>query len=139
MNLGYVRFMDAQLYNVYLYDPTVPALVPVQGNRRQRFSFWSIPKYWQDFRWAVGMIYIKIVMLLFMDVPILGFFVGISNPTLSVICYLVPSQATFEGIMDLADSGMTTADKDIVILAVHCVVWFLGYLIIFKRPKNRLL
>ena len=34
--------------------------------------------------------------------------------------------------MDLA-SGSTAIAKDIVILAVHCIVWFLLYLFISKR------
>lgn len=84
----------------------------------------------------VGVVYIKIVMLLFMAVPIVGFLVGVSNPLIRAICYLVPSQATFEGIMDLVNGGTGIIVKDIAILAVHCVVWFLLYLLISKRQKK---
>lgn len=84
----------------------------------------------------VGVVYIKIVMLLFMAVPIASFLVGVSNPFIRAICYLVPSQATFEGIMDLVNGGTGIIGKDIAILAVHCVVWFLLYLLISKRQKK---
>ena len=80
----------------------------------------------------VGVVYIKIVMIVFMAVPILNFLLGAGNIIFSYICYLIPSSATFEGIMDLA-SGSTAIAKDIVILAVHCIVWFLLYLFISKR------
>ena len=76
-----------------------------------------------------GVVYIKIVMLLFIAVPILGFLVGINQPLLSAACYLVPSQATFEGIMELANGTAATAVKDIVILAAHCAFWLLLYML----------
>ena len=83
----------------------------------------------------VGVVYIKVVMLLFMAVPIVSFLVGISNPLLSAVCYLVPSQATFEGIMDLWTGSRNVAVKDVFILLGHCMVWYLLYLVISKR-KN---
>ena len=78
----------------------------------------------------VGVGYIKIVMLLFIAVPILSFLLEISQPLLSTVCYLVPSQATFEGIMALSAGSGTAAVKDIFILAVHCLLWFLLYIFI---------
>ncbi len=75
-----------------------------------------------------GVVYIKIVMLLFIAVPILSFLVGISQPLLSAVCYIVPSQAAFEGIMDLSAGSGTAAVKDIFILFVHCIGWFLLYI-----------
>ena len=83
----------------------------------------------------VGVVYIKIVMLLFMAVPILSFLVGTSQPLLTAIGYAVPSQATFEGIMELS-AGSGTAVKDVFILLVHCIVWFLLYLSISKWHKK---
>lgn len=85
----------------------------------------------------VGVVYIKIVMIIFMAVPILYYLVGTGNKVLSYICYLIPSSATFEGIMDLANSGMAIAIKDITILSVHCVGWTLFYLLISKHQKKR--
>lgn len=86
----------------------------------------------------VGVVYIKIVMIVFMAVPILNYLVGAGNKSLSYICYLIPSSATFEGIMDLANRTASTAVKDIVILTLHCVLWFLFYLFVSKRQKKHI-
>lgn len=84
----------------------------------------------------VGVVYIKVVMLVFMAVPILYFLAGTKNKILSYICYLIPSSATFEGIMDLANGNTTIVIKDIFILTGHCVFWFLLYLFISERRKK---
>lgn len=86
----------------------------------------------------VGVVYIKIVMIVFMAVPILNYLVGAGNKALSYICYLIPSSATFEGIMDLANGTASTAIKAIVILTLHCVLWFLLYLFVSKRQKKHI-
>lgn len=83
-----------------------------------------------------GMIDIKVVMLLFMAVPILDFILGISQPVLSAVCYLVPSQATFEGILDLSAGGGAKAVKDIGILAGHCVGWSFLYMWVSGRRSQ---
>ena len=85
----------------------------------------------------VGVVYIKIVMIVFMAVPILYFLAGTGNKVLTCVCYLIPSSATFEGIMNLANGGTGIIGKDIIILAAHCVVWFLLYLFISKRQKKQ--
>ena len=84
----------------------------------------------------LGVVYIKIVMIVFMAVPLLKYLAMAGNKVLSYICYLIPSSAAFEGVMDLADGGMATAGKDMVILAVHCAGWFLLYLLISGRRKK---
>ncbi len=84
----------------------------------------------------VGVVYIKIVMIVFMAVPILYYLAGTGNKILAYICYLIPSSVTFEGIMDLANGGTGIIGKDIAILAAHCIVWFLLYLLISKRQKK---
>lgn len=86
----------------------------------------------------VGVVYIKIVMIVFMAVPILNYLIGAGNKVLSYICYLIPSSATFEGIMDLANGTASTVIKDIVILTLHCVLCFLLYLIVSKRQKKHI-
>lgn len=86
----------------------------------------------------VGVVYIKIVMTVFMAVPILNYLVGAGNKALSYICYLIPSSATFEGIMDLANGTASTAAKDIAILALHCVLWFLLYLLLSKQQRKHI-
>lgn len=72
----------------------------------------------------VGVAYIKIVMLLFIAVPIVCVLVGVRGP-LEAICNLVPSQPAFDGIMALSDGHMGTAIRDAGILAVHSIVWFI--------------
>lgn len=86
----------------------------------------------------VGVVYIKIVMIVFMAVPLLKYLAMAGNKVLSGICYLIPSSATFEGVMNLANGGMATAVKDMAILTAHCVGWFLLYLLIFKRQKKHI-
>ncbi|MDE5907313.1 MAG: ABC transporter permease [Lachnospiraceae bacterium] len=82
-----------------------------------------------------GVVYIKMVMLLFIAVPIISFLLGLSNPFIMTVCYLVPSQATFGGIMGLSSGSMAVAIKNSLILVVHCIAWFLLYLSISKRKK----
>ncbi len=84
----------------------------------------------------VGVVYIKIVMIVFMAVPLLKYLAVTGNKVVAYICYLIPSSATFEGIMDLANGSMATAGKDTVILLVHCVVWLSIYLYISRRQKR---
>lgn len=84
----------------------------------------------------VGVVYIKIVMIVFMAVPLFRSLAMAGNKALSSICYLIPSSATFEGIMDLANGGMATAGKDMMILMVHSAGWLLLYLFISKRQKK---
>lgn len=84
----------------------------------------------------VGVVYIKIVMLAFITVPILCALID-TNGLLAVICYLVPSQPAFEGIMALSNANMGTAMKDIGILAIHCIAWFALYVLISTRRKKQ--
>lgn len=83
-----------------------------------------------------GVVSIKIVMLLFLAVPIAGFLLEVRSPFIRAVCYLVPSQATFEGIMDLINGKTDITGKDIAVLAVHCAAWFLLYLLISKRQQK---
>ena len=82
-----------------------------------------------------GVVYIKIVMLLFLAVPILCALIGAGGP-LADICNIVPSQPAFEGILALSHKNTGTALKDAGILAVHCMVWFALYLLISRRHKH---
>ena len=82
------------------------------------------------------MIYIKIVMLLFLAVPLVCALIGVSGP-LAVICNIVPSQPAFEGIMALSAGSMGTAMKDTGILAVHCIAWFVLYVLLSARRNKQ--
>ena len=84
----------------------------------------------------IGVVYIKIIMLVFIAVPIVCALIGVSRP-LAVICNLVPSQPAFEGIMALSAGNIGTAiKKDIGILAIHCIAWFALYVLISGRRKT---
>ena len=84
----------------------------------------------------IGVVYIKIVMLLFLAVPLVCALIGVSGP-LAVICNIVPSQPAFEGIMALSTGSTKTALKDIGILAVHCIAWFALYVLLDTRRKKQ--
>ena len=85
----------------------------------------------------IGVVYIKIVMLLFLAVPIVCALIGASGP-LAVICNIVPSQPAFDGIMALSAGNMETAVKDAGILTIHSIAWFALYILIFahNRPQR---
>ena len=83
----------------------------------------------------IGVVYIKIVMLVFIAVPIVCALIGVSGP-LAVICNIVPSQPAFDGIMALCAGNTGTAIKDIGILAIHCVAWFTLYVMVSSQHKR---
>lgn len=82
----------------------------------------------------VGVVYVKIVMIVFMAVPLLSYLLG-ANGLILIPCYFVPSTAAFEGVMDLANSAEQMIAKDVLILTAHCIVWFLLYLSISRRQR----
>lgn len=84
----------------------------------------------------VGVVYIKIVMIAFLAIPLLKFLLGFGGGA-SFLCYIVPSTATFEGIMGLLSESPILPERDILILIVHCVAWFLLYIALSTRPKRR--
>lgn len=83
----------------------------------------------------VGVVYIKIIMIIFMAVPLV-FWLLAPGGLVSVLCYFVPSSASFEGIMNLAAGDGSVIAKDMLILTAHCVIWLLLYLSISKRRKK---
>ncbi len=85
----------------------------------------------------VGVVYIKIIMIIFMAVPLVSYLLA-AGGLISVLCYLVPSSASFEGIMNLAVNNNSMIAKDMLILAAHCVIWFLLYLSISKWQKKHM-
>ena len=84
----------------------------------------------------IGVVYIKIIMLVFIAVPIVCALIGVSGP-LAVICNIVPSQPAFDGIMALSAGKMETAVKDIGVLAIHCAAWFALYVLISGQHKKQ--
>ena len=83
----------------------------------------------------IGVVYIKIIMIIFMAVPLVSYLLG-ADGLISVFCYFVPSSASFEGIMNLAGSDRPMIAKDMFILMAHCIIWFLLYLSVSKWQKK---
>lgn len=79
-----------------------------------------------------GVVYIKLLLLLFMAVPAVCILTQVSGP-LAALCNLVPSKPVFEGMMALAAGDPGAALKNAGILAVHCAVWFAFCIV---RNKN---
>jgi len=80
-------------------------------------------------------VYIKIIMLVFIAVPIVCALIGVSGPP-ALLCNLVPSQPAFEGMMALSAGDMGTAARDTGILAVHCAAWFALYGLLTARRRG---
>lgn len=83
----------------------------------------------------VGVVYIKIIMIIFMAVPLVSYLLA-AGSLVSALCYFVPSSAAFEGIMNLAIGNRSVIGKDMFILMAHCIIWFLLYLSISKWQKK---
>ncbi len=77
----------------------------------------------------IGVVYIKIIMLLFIAVPLMCALLGVRGP-LAAICNIVPSQPAFEGILALSAGNTGTALKDIGILTIHGIAWFALYVLL---------
>lgn len=84
----------------------------------------------------IGVVYIKIIMLVFIAVPILCALIGVSGLS-AVLCNLVPSQPAFDGIMALSAGNTGAAIKDAGILSIHCVVWPALYVLISGQHKKQ--
>lgn len=84
----------------------------------------------------VGAVYIKIVMILFIAVPVLSLILAPAGP-LAVLCYIVPSQPTFEGILGLTAGNMGAALKDVGILCIHSAAWFLLYILFNSKTLHK--
>ncbi len=83
-----------------------------------------------------GVACIKIVMLVFIAVPIVCTLAGVSGP-LAVLCNIVPSQPAFAGILALSWGDTAEAAKAAGILTVHGIVWFAGYVLLCARQNKR--
>lgn len=84
----------------------------------------------------IGVVYIKIVMLVFLAVPIVCALTGVNGP-LAVICNIVPSHPAFDGIMALSAGSLGTATKDVGILVIHCISWSTLIVLISTRHKKQ--
>lgn len=80
----------------------------------------------------VGIVYIKIIMILFIGAPLLIYILGVDMSGIGNLCYMMPSVATFNGIMGIIN-GNSIIVKDVIILVVHCIAWLILYMILDKK------
>lgn len=85
----------------------------------------------------VGIVYIKVLMILFMAVPMFAYLMDVKG-FLAVICNVVPSTATFRGVMELLSGNRNVAISNIWILCIHLAGWFLVWLILEKKWQKNL-
>lgn len=84
----------------------------------------------------VGIVYIKIIMILFLAPPILFYLIVPPGSLIHSLSYLLPSSATFYGLMDLLNGQTQEIGTSITILFAHCVVWPLLFFVI-EHSKTR--
>ncbi len=85
----------------------------------------------------VGIVYIKIVMILFLAPPILFYLILPSDSIAFWISYLLPSSATFYGVMDLLNGRITNMIPVLIVLLAHSILWSSIYVLIRKGFKVR--
>lgn len=81
----------------------------------------------------VGIVYIKIVMVLFLAPPIFFYLVIPDNSIIFRLSYLLPSSATFYGVMDLLKGKTEEIIPVLLVLLIHAVLWSVVYKLIRKN------
>lgn len=91
----------------------------------------------------VGIVYIKIIMILFLAPPILIYLTVSSESPLFFISYLLPSSATFYGLMDMLIGQSKNLWIVITVLLSHTVLWSVIYYLMeanqVRNPQNNAL
>lgn len=91
-------------------------------------------------KWAdgilIGITYVKISMIIFIAVPLISYLLHLGETTLGKLCYLVPSTATFEGIMGMVNGNTAEVGKSIAIMVLHSILWFVLFWAIERRQKK---
>lgn len=85
----------------------------------------------------VGIVYIKVVMILFLAPPILFYLTVPTGSILHFLSYLLPSSATFYGLMDLLNGQTQRIKMNIIVLLAHCIVWLLLFLAIEHGKRKK--
>ncbi len=84
----------------------------------------------------VGIVYIKIVMILFLAPPIFFYLTVPSSSIVFKLSYLLPSSVTFYGVMDLINGQTKEIDSYALTLLIHAVFWSVVYKLIRKTKKT---
>ncbi len=84
----------------------------------------------------IGIVYIKIVMILFLAPPVFFYLVIPDNTIAFGLSYLLPSSATLYGVMDLLNGQMSQVRSVSIVLLIHAVFWSIVYWIFRMRKKG---
>lgn len=88
-------------------------------------------------KWAdgilIGITYVKVAMIIFIAVPLVSYLLNLGKTTIGKLCYLVPSTATFEGIMAMINGNTMEAVKSIIIMIIQGFIWLLMFLAIEQK------
>ncbi len=85
----------------------------------------------------VGIVYIKVVMILFLAPPILFCLTVPPGSMLHSLSYLLPSSATFYGLMDLLNGQTQGIKMNIIVLFAHCLLWLLLFFAIEHGRRKK--
>ena len=86
----------------------------------------------------VGIVYIKIVMILFLAPPIFFYLTVPSDSIVFRLSYFLPSSVTFYGVMDLINGQTKEIGSYALALLIHAVFWSVVYKLIRKTKKTNL-
>lgn len=86
----------------------------------------------------VGIVYIKMVMILFLAPPIFFYLKVPDNSIIFILSYLIPSSATFYGVMDLLNGQFEKLWPTFIVLLTHAILWSAIYKLIRKRNRIKI-
>ena len=84
----------------------------------------------------IGIVNIKIVMILFLAPPVFFYLIVPDNAAVFLISYILPSSATFYGIMDLFNRQFTKLWPALAALLAHAVLWSIVYKLVQMRRRS---
>lgn len=122
-----MRITPAQMFPLFLIILLSAYIAALAGLYIGRFSEGLM----------VGILYIKVVMILFLAPPIFFWLMVPEGSALFSLSYLLPSSAAFYGLMDLIGGSANIPVKEIAVLAVHGAAWLLLYLPLSGHRKKQ--
>ncbi len=84
----------------------------------------------------IGIVYIKIIMILFLAPPIFFYLIVPDNAIVFWLSYILPSSATFYGIMDLFNRQSAKLWPALIALLLHAVLWSIVYKLVQMRSDE---
>lgn len=84
-----------------------------------------------------GIASIKVLMILFLAPPIFFYLTVPDGSILFRLSYLLPSSATFYGVMDLLNGQTKALFSSFMALFTHAVLWTIIYILLRKRSEQK--